>query len=86
MLIVLYLCWCTGPHVCCRIGGRPVNATWAEPKKNEDTSQVTIEFGGTGSHHCCSARSVIWLYSLIASVDSYDCECEVSHVLVTGSS
>jgi hypothetical protein len=23
-----------------RIGGRPVNTTWAEPKKTEDTSQV----------------------------------------------
>lgn len=26
--------------VSCRIGGRPVNTTWAEPKKTEDTSQV----------------------------------------------
>jgi hypothetical protein len=35
VLTCLVVCW---P---CRIGGRPVNATWAEPKRTEaDTSQV----------------------------------------------
>ena len=68
MLILLHVVLAC---VFCRIGGRPVNATWAEPKKNEDTSQVTIR---EGSASICRTGARRWLYISIAMTISTGCE------------
>jgi hypothetical protein len=37
--------------VSCRLGGRPLTVTWAEPKKEEDTSKVRSSRQLAGSAH-----------------------------------